>query len=239
MNNYSRAVVSFGAGLLLVTKGIPSLLAQTPEAKQLAVPYVSQVPDGAWVLPWSQACEEASISMIQYFYEGKTAPSKQEGKNFMQSMITWENEQWKKNEDTNAVETEELIETKSSFEASVKRNPTIEDIKEELRDGQPVIAFLDMNKLYQEAPLPDPFHVVVISGFDEGAKTFTVLDPAREGAKAYSYDRVMNSLHDYNESSKLPDGEATVLFTEKGETVNPAEPTFWQKIVSFFQGLFR
>lgn len=209
------------------------------EGIRLAVPYVSQVPDGDWVLPWSQACEEASIVMIERFYKKQDKISKQANKTFMQQMIAWENKTFKKNDDTDAEQTKQIIEANASFAASVERNPSVDEIKDELRAKRPVIIFVHMYQLYQDkttAPI-DPFHVAVVTGFDDNKGTFLVHDPAKEANTAYSYDVVMKALHDFNNETKQADKEATVLFTDEPKE-SGALVKFVQWMGSLFSGLF-
>src|SRR3989338_8277039 len=40
-----------------------------PSVKKNIVPFTSQAPEGDWQEPWQNACEEASIVMIQNFYK--------------------------------------------------------------------------------------------------------------------------------------------------------------------------
>lgn len=40
-----------------------------PATKENIVPFTSQAPEGNWQEPWQNACEEASIVMIQNFYK--------------------------------------------------------------------------------------------------------------------------------------------------------------------------
>lgn len=236
----SSSVFKLGLLGLVLTTGSSSLAsAQTAESVRLSVPYVSQVPQGNWVLPWSQACEEASIAMVQYFYEGKLGPTVAEGEAFMEKQIAWEDANLNKNQDTNADETASVIESNAGFDVSVKRDPTLEEIKDELRKRRPVIALIDMHKLYGERPATDSFHVLVINGFDEAKRVFFVEDPARENAKSYSYETVMGALHDFNADSKEADGPATVLFTD-GSDVAMAGGLggIWQRIADFFRRFF-
>ncbi len=236
----SSSVFKLGLLGLVLTAGAPSLAsAQAAETVRLSVPYVSQVPQGDWVLPWSQACEEASIAMVQYFYEGKLGPTVAEGKAFMEKQIAWEDANLKKNEDTNADETVRVIEANAGFEASVKRDPTLDDIKDELRAQRPVIALVGMYELYGEKSIGDSFHVLVVNGFDDAKRVFYVEDPARENAKSYSYETMMGALHDFNAESKEGDGPATVLFTDGSDLVRAnGSGGFWQRIANFFRQLF-
>ncbi len=203
------------------------------QAMEMMVPYVSQVPDGAWVAPWDEACEEASITMINGFYQKRKMIPVKTSKQDMQKIIDWEKATFNNYQDTTAEETQQVADQFGVFTTEIKRNPTLEDIKKELDAQHPVIALVDMYKLYNERPAGDSYHVFVIVGYDDVKKEFMVNDPGRS-AKAYSYDRILNALHDYNPQSKEADGQPTALFTSpKGSTGG-----FFSSIINFFRRLF-
>jgi hypothetical protein len=197
--------------LLGIINRPPSAL---PTSVSLNVPYVSQIPDGKWVAPWDEACEEAAITMVDTFYRGNTSISPLATKQIMLDLFAWENEVLKKNYDTDASETLQLIRKKTSFVAAIKRNPLLQDIKRELAAGHPVIFLHNMYKLYGERNLGDSYHVSVITGYDDATSEFTIHDPARAASK-YSYEILMNSLHDYNAQTREADGVPTAIFTSQ------------------------
>jgi hypothetical protein len=178
----------------------------------LPVPYVSQVPDGVWELPWSEACEEASVTMVEGYYSKNDSIWVDDSKRRMETMIAWENSALKKNQDTDAKEIKRLIDHEGSFRTTIKRNPSLKEITRELDKKRPVIILINMFKMYGETPLGDSYHVAVLTGYDDEKKEFTMNDPGRE-RKSYSYDSVMNALHDFNAKSKEANGTPTVLFT--------------------------
>lgn len=185
-----------------------------PAKVELSVPYVSQVPDGQWIAPWDEACEEASITMVDAYYRRQTSVDAETSKKQMQDMIDWETKTLKKNFDTDADQTTQIIANNASFRATIERNPSLQDIKRQLASNRPVIALINMYQLYQEKALGDSYHVLVITGYDDEVGAFIVHDPARE-QKHYSYQVMMNALHDFNPSTHEADGTATVLFTTK------------------------
>jgi uncharacterized protein YvpB len=187
-------------------------LAFHPTNVSLAVPYVSQAPDGQWVLPWSQACEEASIIMVERYYHREKMMGPFDAKAAMEWMIEWENKHFNKNQDTDAKETRDLIAARGVFAAKVVREPTRSGIKNELAAKRPVIAMVNMYELYQEPTQADSYHVLVLTGYDDEKKEFIVNDPARERQR-YPYDVVMKALHDFNQATHEADATATVLYT--------------------------
>jgi len=187
--------------------------AESPKPKIfLKIPYFSQAPDGQWVAPWDEACEEASILMIDAYYRGQTQIDKNRGKQTILDMVKWEDTVLKTNTDTDAAQTVRLIRAKASFTATIKRNPLIEEIKKEIAEGRPILFMHNMYKLYDERDLGDSYHVSVITGYDDTTGEFLVNDPARPRER-YRYEILMNALHDFNPKTREADAIPTVVFT--------------------------
>lgn len=223
-------------GMILVS--LPLLaMGEQDTSLVLPVPYLSQAPQGRWVAPWDEACEETSALMIDYFYQNKRTIPTSVAVSAIESMVAWENQQFKKNTDTNAEETAAIIDAHMSFATTIVRNPSIDAIKSELQAGRPVIALLNMDLLYREPPQHDPYHVVVLIGFDDEKQEFILHDPARD-KKNYFYTTVMNSLHDYNNATKKPDGPPTVLFTSAKKITPPETTSWWKKYVEAVRNIF-
>jgi hypothetical protein len=214
-----RPSLALGAKLLLAISLVLLVALAVPFGKSdpqhvsLHVAYVAQALDGDWVAPWDEACEEASLLMVEAYYDGQIAIPKKQARGRMQDMFDWEDRAFQKNDDTDAEQTTHLVSQHTSFHATVIRNPTLGDIKHELSSQRPVIAFVNMYQLYQEPDLGDSFHVLVITGYDDQAQTFHVNDPARKNQHTYPYAVLLNALHDYNPETKEANGTPTVLFT--------------------------
>lgn len=215
------AAVVLGITIHTVAQGLQRVI--------LPVPYVSQVPDGVWVSPWDEACEEASLLMVQGFYAGATTIGREGAKAEMRKMFAWEQERWKDVEDADA---ERILVLGDAFSVGsrVVRDPSAGEIVAELRAGHPVIAVVDMYALWGERPAGDGYHVVVVTGHDADKGEFQVMDPAKDDIRWYAASRLMASLHDYDFKTKEATGPATVLFTfDKGD---PA--SIWRRIRRFF-----
>ncbi|MBP7134206.1 C39 family peptidase [Patescibacteria group bacterium] len=213
-----------------------SLANASEGAKLIPVPYVSQIPTGAWVLPWSQACEEASAAMVEGFYARKKSIPVSESVARMKEIFDWEKDHFPSIEDTDAVQTKRFIdELPLAFKTTIKRNPTLKEIQRELDKDQPVIALVNMYTLYQASIKRDSYHVLVITGYDDKKKQFIFQDPARSYEKTHSYDITMSALHDYNAKSKEGDGVPTVLFTTPPP---PTKESFIKRLIDLLKNLF-
>ncbi|HLD60515.1 MAG TPA: C39 family peptidase [Patescibacteria group bacterium] len=189
----------------------------------LPLPYTSQIPDGRSVAPWSVACEEASITMVEQYYLGNRSRAipRAEAKNSMLPLFRWEDGVFGFNHDTNAAQTARIINEYSSFKATVTYSPTLEDIKQELRAGRPVITLHDgrgLNNRYIKYSISSRgYHMIVLKGFDDTTQEFITHDPGTSGTRGldyrYSYDTIMNTLHDFNDTPAEPDYYPPVIFT--------------------------
>lgn len=208
-------VAMAGLVVLLVGIGAVSLLRTPPLQKTLvlSVPYASQVPFGNWVAPFDEACEETSAIMVQAYYNGKKTLVATDVRKKIQTIVAWENTAFGDNTDTSASQTQKFIQQTLSFDTTIHTNPTIDDIKKELRASHPVISFHNTHKLYRTSFLRGTYHVVVIIGYDDITEEFIIHDPARTNQHRFLYTSVMDSLRDFNVKNKLPDGTPTVLFT--------------------------
>ncbi len=186
----------------------------------LAVPFITEAPDNNWVNPWINACEEASITMVEKFYQGEESTSIAEAKEFMQMLFDVQNELYGSNHNTDALRTAFLINNYTSYSGTIINNPTIEDIKKEIGLGHPVIT------LHRGFDLENPnipflatgssYHMLVIKGFDDINRQFITNDDGdfeSGNGRRYEYSLFMNSLHDYNFVDNLANGPARVIFT--------------------------
>ncbi|MFA5187839.1 MAG: C39 family peptidase [Patescibacteria group bacterium] len=188
----------------------------------LAVPYINESPDGNWTGYWKNACEEASIAMVENFYLGKQTVSTKDAMDFMNNLFTIENKIFGSNTNTDAKQTVQLINDYSSYKAVIKEAPTVEDIKSELQQNRPVIVPLygfdlhNKNIPFVPAPRGTSYHMIVIIGYDDTTKEFITNDDGdnKQGASHhYGYDLLMNAIHDWSYVTKQADGPAKAIFT--------------------------
>lgn len=203
----------------------------TPSSSvRLAVPHIWEIPDGKWVPPWSGACEEVSAIMVERFYlHDKTLQlTPAQTKKIVGPLFPWENKVFGSNIDTDATRTARLINDFTSAEATIVWEPTLEAIKDELRAGRPVISMhygYDMkNPRHRFRQGSSSYHVVVLVGFEDAKKDFLVNDSEfKEGGhNRYTYDIIMNSLHDFDHKTKKANGKPVVLFTAPKRLVKTA-----------------
>lgn len=201
--------------------------AQTIDAVNLPVPFIWEIPDGVWTKPWNNACEEASIMMLDQFYLNRKEENigRVESKNLMRPLFAIEDKLYGSNADTNASRTLKLIDDYTNFTGELKPHPTIEEIVAELAQGHPVISFhygYDLkNPHHRFRRGGSSYHVMVLTGFNATKNLFYANDTELKGGLdyPYTYDTIMASLHDFNHTSKKADGQPIVIFTRPKEIV--------------------
>ena len=209
-----------------IAKNLPAskIVNQTTNSVSVALnaPYINESPDGSWAGPWKNACEEASIAMVEYYYLGWQNVKVKEAMDFMSNLFKIENKIFGSNANTDAKQTTQLINDYSSFNAVIKDTPTITQIKSELQQNRPVIVPLfgfdlhNKNIPFLPPPRGTSYHMLVIDGYDDKTKEFITDDPGDTIAGTnhrYTYDILMNAIHDYSYTTKHADGSARAIFT--------------------------
>ncbi len=195
------------------------------EIVNLSVPYVPEAPDGLMVKPWNNSCEEASTAMLDEYYYGNRdkGVTKAKAKKAILYYIDIENKLFGYNGNTDAAEMTKVINGYSKyFEAKIKTNPTLEEIKNELRAGRPVIALLYGYNLQNPdilfARSGSYYHTIVLKGFDDKTEEFIVNDNGdlKKGLDLrYSYDTILGALRDYDHKTSKTVKPATTLFSSQ------------------------
>ncbi|KKT93013.1 MAG: hypothetical protein UW94_C0010G0007 [Parcubacteria group bacterium GW2011_GWA2_45_14] len=186
--------------------------AEEPEVV-LTVPFVPQAPRGNWGQPYQDACEEAAVIMVDRFIRGEGL-TVDEMDNEILRMIEWQLQKYGSHKDTNSAETAGLAEEYFSLSSRVDYKIGVEDIKNELRAGRPVIVLVDGRKLgnpFYSPPGPDK-HALVIKGFDTDG--FITNDPGTKRGDGYRYraDKLMGAMIDYDGRQAGTKGKAMVVF---------------------------
>lgn len=232
MTKLKTILISIAIGILIypvffvsATEPVTSPLDndQLPPTKLiLPVPYINESPDNSWTGPWKNGCEEASVAMIDKFYQGKNKTTIKEAKTFMSMLFDKQNKLWQSNANSDAARTTRIINDYSIYNGKIIDNPTIKQIKNELRNNRPVISphfgfdLKNKNIPFLPPPRGSSYHMMAIIGYDDSTGEFIVNDTgdSKTGEKhRYKYELFMNTLHDYNYQTKQADGAPRVIFT--------------------------
>lgn len=192
------------------------ILSDIPVSLNLAVPFTPQAPHANWDLPYKEACEEASVYMVHAYYEGVSDGliSADQAELDILNIIAFENELFGYFEDTTAEQTGIFAELMFGHTYQLIENPTVDEIKQELIQGRPVIvpaAGRLLGNPYFTAPGP-LYHMLVIRGYTEDNQ-FIVNDPGTYRGEAYLYDfdTILYAMHDWNNGGEITEGRKVVI----------------------------
>jgi hypothetical protein len=180
-----------------------------PDKHLIKTAFIQQAPEKNWDQPWQDACEEAAILTVDYFYKNQT-PDSQIVKTDILKMIEFEDQQ-SFTKDMNIDQMSLVGEKYLGYSVKILTNPTIEDIKKYVAQDIPIIVPANGKTLYQEnkhfkegGPY---YHNLTILGYDDNKNQFTVHDVGTQfGAYfKYSYSLLMESIHDFPASGHKED----------------------------------
>jgi hypothetical protein len=168
----------------------------------LAVPFTPQAPHANWEMPYQEACEEASILMVRAYYENQSKGLLDANQidAALFDMVAYQEKELGFTPDMTAEETVEFITEYYGYTTLLLEDPTVEQLKDHLRAGRPVLipaAGRQLGNPYFTAPGPI-YHMLVLRGFT--STQFIVNDPGTRRGEAYLYDTetIMTAMHDWN-----------------------------------------
>jgi uncharacterized protein YvpB len=185
-----------------------------PEKILIQVPFISQAPFKIWDALHEDACEEASLLMVEKFLQKENAGTIEEQEKEIKNMVQYET----KNNYGLSITMEELAKIAQDYSEMknprVEKNITIDDIKKELADGRPVI-IPAAGKI-----LPNPnfknggpnYHMLLVVGYD--ADGFITNDPGTRKGEGfrYTFQALFNAIHDWNPKNILLGQKAYLVF---------------------------
>lgn len=196
----------------------PARPAETlPREWRLAVPFLSQAPLGDWAMPYQEACEEASLLMVQAYYQG-SQPDRldpEEAKARLLALIEWQTT--RRDASIVDISAQEAAQDAEAYwpelSASVAPIKTADDIRRELVAGRPVIIPAHGKSLANPhfrngGPL---YHMLVITGYLPDGR-FITNDPGTRFGKDFLYTEanLLASIHDWN-GGDVTNGQRVML----------------------------
>jgi hypothetical protein len=168
----------------------------------LAVPFTSQAPYANWELPYQEACEEASLIMLDAFMKGETSLARDEADRRILALVEWQKTRFGYYEDTTAEETAAIAREYYGYaEARALPLKALSDALAQVEKGNAVIVpaagRLLKNPYFRgQGPL---YHMLVIKGVTKDGKIITNDPGTRRGADfLYDPETLWNAIHDWN-----------------------------------------
>lgn len=183
----------------------------------LNVPFTSQAPLGDWAQPWQDACEEASILMVDYYYQNKSLPSKEEVSDILKEMVDWQEKNWVSSYDLTIAQVAEYMKITFNYQTEIIADLTSEKLKFYLDKGEPLIVPANGKKLANPnfrngGP---KYHMLVVKGY-VGDKFITNDPGTRLGADfIYTSENLLDSIADWNPQEQKVNGPKIGLVIKK------------------------
>lgn len=187
-------------------------------SKTLEIPFTPQAPFADWNSTFNEACEEASLLMVEYFLQEKEL-NPTVATSEITLLVDWEEKNGHE-EDVNIQDLAGIAESYYNRKATTFSDDevSIENIKKLISGGYPVIVpaagKLLKNPHYRgDGP---PYHMLVIVGYDE--ENFFTNDPGTKQGEKYMYtqDTIINAIHDWTgNKNTIEDGKKAMMIVEK------------------------
>jgi len=188
-----------------------------PASINLKVPMVYQAPFAVWNAQDEDACEEASMLMVQAYLAGDASMSREEMGRLIDGIVAYEMSTLGYFESTDAATTAGIMRSYLGL-GSVRVLPvaSIDDVKRELAAGRPVMLPASGRDLHNPnfrngGP---PYHMLVAKGYKPG--WIITNDPGtRKGADyLYTEDVLFNAIHDWNGGDVLQGQKVMIVVGE-------------------------
>lgn len=186
---------------------------EIPPQMNLRVPFVVQAPNGVWDATHEDACEEASLIMLQAYLTDEASVTAEEALERIQTLVSKEMEIFGYFESTEAEKVVRLMEAQYGY-TKLKVEPlnSIEDLKAAVARGYPVLVPADGKVLDNPFFSGDgpPYHMVVVKGYT--STHIITNDPGtKRGADfLYTYENLMDAARDWN-GGDVPNGAKVMI----------------------------
>lgn len=194
---------------------------ETKNYIKMKVPFISQAPTGKWDRLHEEACEEASLLIVKYYFDGRELILSGEADTDILKMDKYVKNNFSEKEDLNVSELKKLAENYFELKNSkILKNPKREDMEKELNSGNLIIAPMagrELNNPFFKTPGP-LYHMLVISGYDRNKDIFFTQDPGTKRGADFTYPTktIMNALHDFpGKKEDILSGEKNILVFQK------------------------
>ncbi|KKP78201.1 MAG: hypothetical protein A2271_04335 [Candidatus Moranbacteria bacterium RIFOXYA12_FULL_35_19] len=192
-----------------------------PEKVLLKIPFTTQAPFAKWDEIHEEACEEASIVMLQYYFSGNVL-TKEIAEKEIQKLVKFQLEKKGDYADTTTQETFDLFvdfygELPEGKKLKVIYDFEKEDLKKYLSLGNPIIIPAAGQKLNNpNFKTPGPlYHNLVLVGYD--GDTIITNDPGTRKGEGYEYniDVLYNAIHDFpGKPENIEQGRRAMIVVE-------------------------
>jgi len=179
--------------------------------------FFSQAPYELWDELHQEACEEASMIMVNYFKKEKKLDRHTMEQEIL-SLVSWQKENGYQ-VDITAQQVQNILQLYYNIESELSLNVSVDSMKEALDAGHVIIVpaagrMLKNPYFSGRGPI---YHMLVVRGYDENTKEFITNDPGTKRGEGfrYSYSRLLNAIHDWPKPGSVQ-GSVNDAEMEKG-----------------------
>jgi hypothetical protein len=189
-----------------------------PKEFNLDMLFYPQSPYEDWGLPYQETCEEASLLLAYYFLSEKT-PTIEPYHQDLLALVEWQKDYFGQYFHTSVAETGDMGAKYFGLKNyRVVDNPSIEEIKEFVAQGFPVLVPTSGRALGNPffSGKGDFYHMLVVRGYDETHFITNDVGTKRGENFIYKYDVLMNAMHDlhpdvFTDNSAIVKGKKRIL----------------------------
>lgn len=190
---------------------------RVPEEVILDVPFTSQAPHKNWVMPYAEACEEASLTMAEYYLRHQELDVETADYEINQILEYEAEAGW--GVDIGVTEVARIAVEKYGRKAKIYEGMDVNEynIEHLLSAGYPIIVPAAGRELANPNYIGDgpPYHMVVLIGYN--GENFYAHDPGTQFGAVYPYERntFLNAIHDWTgDRSTITEGKPAILVIE-------------------------
>ncbi|MFH1426318.1 MAG: C39 family peptidase [Candidatus Kerfeldbacteria bacterium] len=216
MSSLGLGITNANLSLIPIAGESLDTMEHVPEPLLLSVPFQPQAPFADWNAPYNEACEEAILVMLEYYYQGRPL-SAEDAKEKIDQLVYWQNTNYGYYEDTGVELTGRMFKSNYGRSYRTSTNVSVSSIIGELEKGHPVIIPVsgrDLGNPHFKGAGPI-YHMILIIGYDNGV--FITHDPGTRYGAFYRYDatRLVAAIHDLtNPESDIRNGQPKYLVIE-------------------------
>jgi len=189
-----------------------------PPAVHIHAPYYSQAPDGNRNLPWSMLCSEANLALAAYAVQWIPL-SKEQFKEDILAMIPIQEKAFGTYFSIPMRDLKSLYDTMypDAGNAWILENPSLEDIKSELAQGNLIIA-PTAGKLLENPFFINGwprFHTILIIWYDDRYFYTNEVGMSNGANYRYTHETVMHAMHDFVLEGDITRWDKLVMVVER------------------------
>ncbi len=196
------------------TSSFSKSTSEIPNNINLNVPFAVQAPKANWTMPYKEACEEATLIMVNGYLNGVINYESDDLVKQIDDLVNYQLEVYGEHRDLTILETAKIAQDYFKVNYRVLDDLDIDKIKFELSQGNPVIIpaagrLLGNPNFRGEGPL---YHMLVIKGFQDNF--FITNDPGTRNGADYLYqiDKLLAAIADWTGESPTGNKVGLVLY---------------------------